>query len=410
MALRETADQIFPELAQNQRNFLLAGGAGLVVSAVGYATNPEQFFPAYLLAYMLVLGLSLGALAFTMIHQLTGGAWGVVARQSLGAATRVLPYLTVLFVPIIIGMPYLYEWTHADVVAHDEILQGKAAYLNTTFFIVRAAFYFAVWNGLAFVLNKWSKEQDETANPALPLRMQRLSAGGLLLYAFTMTFASFDWIMSRDPHWFSTIYGALIMVGQGLITLAFQIIILTWLARRKPMSDALTTTYLHDLANLMFGFTVLWAYMSFSQYLIIWSGNLPEEITWYLDRMQGGWTALGVTLVIFHFAAPFFLLLMRGIKQNRGLVRKVAMLVIAARVLDLFWLIAPEKTHEGGAISLMQAISWQDVVLPMALFSLWIGFYMQQLRQRPLLPVNDPQFEDALGPALAHAHNAGAAH
>ena len=150
--------------------------------------------------------------------------------------------------------------------------------------------------------------------------------------------------------------------------------------------------------------------MSFSQYLIIWSGNLPEEITWYLDRMQGGWTALGVTLVIFHFAAPFFLLLMRGIKQNRGLVRKVAMLVIAARVLDLFWLIAPEKTHEGGAISLMQAISWQDVVLPMALFSLWIGFYMQQLRQRPLLPVNDPQFEDALGPALAHAHNAGAAH
>ena len=304
MALRETADQIFPELAQNQRTFLLAGGAGLVVSAVGYATNPAQFFPAYLLAYMLVLGLSLGALAFTMIHQLTGGAWGVVARQSLGASTRVLPYLTVLFVPIIIGMPHLYEWTHADVVAHDEILQGKAAYLNTTFFIVRAAFYFAVWNGLAFMLDKWSKEQDETANPALPLRMQRLSAGGLLLYAFTMTFASFDWIMSRDPHWFSTIYGALIMVGQGLIALAFQIIILTWLARRKPMSDALTTTYLHDLANLMFGFTVLWAYMSFSQYLIIWSGNLPEEITWYLDRMQGGWTALGVTLVIFHFAAP----------------------------------------------------------------------------------------------------------
>lgn len=287
MALRETADQIFPELAQNQRNFLLAGGAGVAVSAVGYATNPAQFFPAHLLAYMLVLGLSLGALAFTMIHQLTGGAWGVVARQSLGAATRVLPSLTVLFVPIIIGMPHLYEWTHADVVAHDEILRGKAAYLNTTFFIVRAAFYFAVWNGLAFVLNTWSKEQDETANPALPLRMQRLSAGGLLLYAFTMTFASFDWIMSRDPHWFSTIYGALIMVGQGLITLAFQIIILTWLARRKPMSDALTTTYLHDLANLMFGFTVLWAYMSFSQYLIIWSGNLPEEITWYLDRMQG---------------------------------------------------------------------------------------------------------------------------
>ena len=183
-------------------------------------------------------------------------------------------------------------------------------------FIVRAAIYFAVWNGLAFILNKWSKEQDETGDPAISLRMQRVSAGGILLYVICTTFASFDWIMSRDPHWFSTIYGALVIVGQGLVTLAFQIIILTWLARRKPMSDALTTTYLHDLANLMFGFTVLWAYMSFSQYLIIWSGNLPEEIMWYLHRMQGGWTALAVTLVIFHFAAPFFLLLMRGIDRK----------------------------------------------------------------------------------------------
>ncbi|MGE3958997.1 MAG: hypothetical protein AB7H96_19950 [Vicinamibacterales bacterium] len=410
MALRETADQLIPELAQKQRTFLLAGAAGLVVSAVGYATNPAQFFPAYLLAYMLVLGLSLGALAFSMVHQLSGGAWGVVSRQSLGAASRVLPYLTLLFIPIILGMHHLYEWTHEDVVANDPILQGKAAYLNTNFFIIRAVIYFAVWNALAFLMNKWSKEQDETANPELPLRMQRLSSGGLLLHVICMTFASFDWIMSRDPHWFSTIYGALVMVGQGLVTLAFQIIILTWLAQRKPMSTALTTTYLHDLANLMFGFTVLWAYMSFSQYLIIWSGNLPEEITWYLDRMQGGWTALGVTLVVFHFATPFFLLLMRGIKRNAGLVRKVAMLIIVARVLDLFWLIAPEKHHEGGAISLMEAISWMDVVIPVALFALWIGLYMQQLRQRPLLPVHDPQFEEALGPAFAHADNPGTAH
>ena len=200
MALRETAEQIFPELAQNQRRFLLAGAAGAVLSVIGYVTNAEQFFSSYLIGYMLVLGLTLGALGFSMIHQLSGGAWGVVARQSLGAATRVLPYVTVLFLPIAVGMPHLYEWTHADVVAHDEILQGKQAYLNTTFFLVRAAIYFAVWNTLAFLLNKWSKEQDETANPALPLRMQRLSAGGLLLYVICMTFASFDWVMSRDPH------------------------------------------------------------------------------------------------------------------------------------------------------------------------------------------------------------------
>jgi hypothetical protein len=404
MSLRETAEQIFPELAQKQRTFLLAGAAGAVLSAIGYVTNPEQFFTSYLMAYMLVLGLTLGALAFSMIHQLSGGAWGVVARQSLGAATRVLPYVTLLFVPIAFGMPHLYEWTHADIVANDPILQGKQAYLNTPFFLVRAVFYFAVWNGLAFLLNKWSKEQDETGNPALPLRMQRLSAGGILAYGLCMSFASFDWVMSRDPHWFSTIYGALVMVGQGLITLAFQIVMLSWLSKRKPMSEALTPTYLGDLAGLMFAFVVLWAYMSFSQYLIIWSGNLPEEIMWYLHRMQGGWVPMGIVLVVFHFALPFFLLLMRGIKRRTGLVSKVAIAIIFARLLDLFWLIAPETHHDG------LSVSWMDIVIPVTLFALFVGLYLQQLRQRPLLPVNDPQFEEALGPVLAHGANPGTAH
>jgi hypothetical protein len=395
MVLRETADQIFPELAGRQRTFLLAGGAGLVLSAVGYVTNPAQFFTSYLMAYMLVLGLSLGALAFSMIHQLSGGAWGVVARQSLGASTRVLPYLAILFLPIALGMHHLYEWTHEEVVAADAILQGKSAWLNTPFFLVRAAIYFLVWNGLAFLLNKWSKEQDETGDRAIAIRMQRLSGGGLILYAITVTFASFDWMMSRDPHWFSTIYGALVMGGQGLVTLAFQIIMLVYLSRRKPMSEALTTTYLHDLANLMFAFTVLWAYFSFSQYLIIWSGNLPEEIEWYLHRLHGGWQAIGIALVVVHFAAPFFLLLMRGIKRNPALVTKVAMLLIVARLLDLFWLIAPETHHEG------VVFSWMDLVIPAALFALWVGLYFQQLRQRPLLPLHDPQFEEALGPVFA---------
>jgi len=404
MALRETADQIFPELAQNQRNFLLAGAAGAVLSAVGYFTNAEQFFSSYLIAYMLVLGLTLGALGLMMVHQLSGGAWGVVSRQSFGAASRVLPYITILFIPVVIGMPHLYEWTHADVVAKDEILQGKAAYLNTSFFIVRAVIYFAIWNGLAYFLNAWSKAQDETGDRALPLRMQRMSAGGLLLYVVTMSFASFDWVMSRDPHWFSTIYGALIVIGQGLAAFAFTIVMLTRLARRKPMSDALTPTYLGDLAGLMFAGVVLWAYMSFSQYLIIWAGNLPEEIMWYLHRMQHGWTALAVTLVIFHFAAPFFLLLMRGIKQKGSLVSKVAMLILFARLIDMFWLIAPETHHEG------LVVSWMDIVIPVTLFALFVGLYIQQLRQRPLLPVNDPQFEDALGPALAHGANPGTAH
>ena len=367
-------------------------------AAFGLAGCNGAFFGNFV-----VLGLTLGALGFVMIHQLSGGAWGVVARQSLGAASRVMPVVTLLFIPIAIGMPHLYEWTHADVVNADPILRGKAAYLNTSFFLVRAAIYFIVWNGLVFLLNKWSKEQDETGNLELPLRMQRVSAGGLLLHVLCVSFAAFDWVMSRDPHWFSTIYGALVLVGQGLVAMAFQIIVLAWLARRKPMSEALTPVYLGDLAGLMFAMVVLWAYMSFSQYLIIWSGNLPEEIMWYLHREQPGWIPLAIVLVVFHFAAPFFLLLMRGIKRNPSLVTKVAMLVIVARVIDLFWLIAPETHHEGFVLS------WMDLVLPAAMFALWVGLYFQQLRQRPLLPLNDPQFEEALGPAFAHADH-GTAH
>jgi hypothetical protein len=404
MALRDTAEQIFPELAQKQRTFLLAGAAGAVVSALGFVLNPEQFYTSYLMAYMLVLGLTLGALGFVMIHQLSGGAWGVVARQSLNAATRVLPYVSILFIPIIVGMPHLYEWTHADVVAGDPILQWKSSYLNTSFFIIRAVIYFVVWNGLAFLLNKWSQEQEQTGDPAVSIRLQRLSAAGLLLYVILMTFAAFDWVMSRDPHWFSTIYGALIIVGQGLTALAFQIIMLAWLARRRPMNEALTPVYLGDLAGLMFAFVILWAYMSFSQYLIIWSGNLPEEIMWYLHRLQAGWRFVGIALVVVHFALPFFLLLMRGIKQNRGLISKVAMFIIFARLVDLFWLIAPE-THTEGLV-----ISWMDIVLPVTLLALWVGLYLQQLRQQPVLAVHDPQFHDILGPVFAQADTPRTAH
>ena len=404
MALRDTADQIFPELAQKQRTFLLAGAAGAVVSAIGLFTNAEQFYTSYLMGYMLVLGLTLGALGFAMVHQLSGGAWGVVARQSLNAASRVMPYLTVLFIPIIFGMPHLYVWTHADVVAADPILQGKAGYLNPQFFIIRAVVYFAVWNGLAYLLNKWSQEQEETADPAISIRLQRLSAGGLLVYVLLMTLASFDWVMSRDPHWYSTIYGLIFIVGQGLTTLAFQIIMLAWLARRKPMDAALTPVFLGDLAGLMFAALILWAYVSFSQYLIIWSGNLPEEIMWYLHRLQTGWRFIGITLVVTHFALPFILLLMRGIKQNRDLISKVAMFIIFARLVDLFWLIGPE-THTEGV-----AISWMDVVLPVTLLALWVGLYLQQLRRRPVLPVHDPQFHDILGPMFAQADTPRTAH
>jgi hypothetical protein len=403
MVLNRTAGQDIPELEQYQRQFLLAGAAGAVVSLIGYFMNPTQFFQSYLMAYMFVLGLTLGSLALGMVHQLSGGAWGVVIRRQMGAASRVLPVLTVMFLPIVFGMSHLYEWTHADIVNADPVLKGKQLYLNTPFFLVRAAIYFAGWNTVSFLLNKWGLEQDQTGDPRYARRMQMLSGGGLLVYGLCITFASFDWLMSLEPHWFSTIYGVLILGGQGLSALAFLITALVWLARRPPLRDIVLPSHFHDLANLMLAFVMLWAYFSFSQYLIIWSGNLPEEIAWYLHRLQTGWRFVAVTLVIFHFMVPFLLLLSRTVKRAPDMIVKVALAILVARLVDLFWLIAPEFHHDG------IFVSWMDVVLPATLISIWIGCFLWQLRGRALLPVYDPQFEETLGPIIDRLDKPGTA-
>ncbi len=396
-SLTETADQLIPSLRQHQRRLLTVGIAGGLISVVGLWTNPAQFFQSYLVAYMFVLGVTLGCLALGMVHQLSGGAWGVVIRRPIGAASRVLPVLTVLFLPLVFGMSHLYEWTHADVVAGDEALQHKQLYLNVPFFLIRAVFYFAVWNALSFFLNAWSLEQDRTGDPAIARRMQLLSAGGLLGYGLTVTFASFDWLMSLEPHWFSTIYGVLIIGGQGLAALAFLIVASAWLSRRPPLQGIIVPSHFHDLGNLMLAFVMLWAYFAFSQYLIIWSGNLPEEIAWYLHRLQTGWRAVGTLLVVLHFVVPFGLLLSRAIKRQANLLVKVAYLILVLRVVDLYWLVAPEF-HRDGVV-----VSWLDLVLPISLSAFWLGCFVWQLRGRAILPVHDPQFDEALGRLIERA-------
>jgi len=403
MTPNRTAGDEIPELALVQRRFLIAGGVGGALSLVGWFVNPRQFYQSYLMAYVFILGITLGCLALGMIHQLSGGSWGVLVRRPIGAASRVLPVLTVLFLPIVLGMHHLYEWTHAEVVAHDEILLGKQLYLNIPFFLIRAAVYFLVWNGLVYFLNAWSLEQDRTGDPRLSRRMQQLSGAGLVLYGLTMTFASFDWLMSLEPHWFSTIYGVLIMGGQGLMAMAFLVVVLVWLSRRPPLDTVVTASHFHDLANLMLAFVMLWAYFSFSQYLIIWSGNLPEEIAWYLHRLQTGWRLVAIALVIFHFVAPFILLLSRTIKREPSLLVTVAVGILVARVVDLFWLIAPEF-HRDGIV-----VSWMDIALPLTLGSVWAGCFIAQLRGRAILPIHDPQFDEAFGVTTEREHP-GTAH
>jgi hypothetical protein len=225
--------------------------------------------------------------------------------------------------------------------------------------------------------------------------MQMTSAVGLVAYGLTMTFASFDWLMSLEPHWFSTIYGVLIMGGQALTAWAALIVVLVWLSRRPPLDALVMPDHFHDLANLMLAFVMLWAYFAFSQYLIIWSGNLPEEIAWYLHRLQTGWRFIGAMLVVFHFAVPFLLLLSRAVKRDPQMLVQVAAGILVMRVVDLFWLIAPEF-HRNGI-----AISWMDITLLLSLASIWIGCFIWQLRGRAILPMHDPQFDEALGRLIA---------
>jgi hypothetical protein len=393
MALQQTADELIPDLRPLQRPLLTAGIAGLGVSALGGLFNPTQFFQSYLMAYMFCLGTTLGCLALGMVHQLSGGAWGVVLRRPIGGAVRVLPILTVLFLPILFGMSRLYIWTHAG----DAALRHNRLYLNVPFFIIRAAIYFLVWNGLSYFLNAWSLEQDRTGDPRIARRMQRLSAGGLVAYGLTITFASFDWLMSISPDWYSTIYGVLIIAGQGLSALAFLIVVVAWLSRRPPLDRIIMPAHFHDAGNLTLAFVMLWAYFSFSQYLIIWAGDLPPEISWYQHRLQTGWRVVGLTLVLFHFAVPFLVLLSRRIKRESADLARLALWILAARLVDLFWLIAPDFHRDGFHIS------WLDVLLPASLASIWLAAFVWQLRGRAILPVHDPEFDETLGPIVGRS-------
>jgi len=364
---------------------------GLLLTGAGFAmAGLDRFYEAYLVAYVFWVGVSLGSLALLMVHHLSGGAWGVVIRRPLEAATRTLPLMALLFLPIVAGMGHLYHWTHADAVAADPIMQAKEAYLNTPFFLARQVFYFACWIVMASLLNRWSAEQDRTGDPALAVRMARLSGAGLLVFGLTVTFATVDWTMSVNPHWFSTIWGMLYMVGQALSALAFVIAVLVMLATVPPLDRVVNASHLHDLGKLLFAFLMLWAYLSFSQFLIIYSANLAEEIPHYLVRSAGGWQWVGWSLVVLHFALPYGLLLARDTKRNFNRLRVIAMWVVVIRLLDYYWHVAPEFHTTGLSVTLV------DVALPIAIGGVFVAAFAAQLKGRPLLPLQDPGLAKAL--------------
>jgi hypothetical protein len=379
-----------------QQRALIAGMIGVVLCVIGYVKSPESLLHSYLLAFMFILGLSLGSLGLLMMQHLTGGMWGIVIRRPLESATRALPLVFILFAPIFFGFRYLYgAWLNAPATGEGRLSDFQQHYLTASWFHIRALIYFAVWLLLMWVFNNWSRKQDiDREDRALRRRLKMLAGPGIILYVFAMSFAAIDWVMSLSPHWASTIYGFLYVAGQLISSMSLMICVVVLLSRAPVFQGVLKPRYLHDLGKLLLAFVMLWAYFSFSQLLIIWSGNSPEEISFYRSRLYGEWVYVSVIILIFHFFVPFFLLLSRDLKRNPSLLPKVAMWLIFMRFVDIYWLTRPEFTPS--AIP-----SLWDLAAGLGLIGLWFFVFAWQLQKMPLLPLGDPKLEEVLDP---HEH------
>jgi hypothetical protein len=407
------------ELGRYRTRALLVGVVFLVIGAVlaflmgasaGYG-GIVHVLRSYLVGFFLVTGVSVGSLAWLFLGHMTGGAWAVTSRRLFEAAARCIPLCAVLFIPVVVSLfvhehgHSVYEWSDPAHVSGDPALQHKSTYLNIPFFIVRGLIYFAVWFGFAVILSRWSAQQDRTSDPRLRRKLQDISGPGILLFGLTATFAAIDWGMSLEPHWFSTIYGLIVMAGWGLSALAFMITVAVYLGSREPMAGAYHPHHFHDWGKLLLALVMLYAYFSFSQFLITWAGNLPEETPFYLRRLRGGWQFVGLAIILFHFALPFVLLLSRARKRAPRSLRRIALLMIFMRVVDLVFLFAP-SVHQGGEPD-WHTGDLARSFLPMfamalGLGGIWLWFYFGQLASRPLLPLGERDLAQAIAPAEGH--------
>ena len=396
-------DLTAPEVVRkiSQRSLVIGVVFALISGALAFV-RPDEFYRAYLLGFMCWLGVALGSMAIVMIRHLTGGGWGTVIRRILGAAMRTLPVLAILFIPIIIavGQHRIYPWAMPLESIQDAHIREhlekhsfiKASYLNFSGFFIRAVIYFAIWNVLSFLLSKWSKQTDHAGAPDNSGRFKAVAGPGLILYGFTISFAAIDWVMSLDPSWISTIFGLLILIGEVLSAMCFAVVVERILFNYKPMSEMLTPDFVHDHGKWMLTFIMVWAYFSFSQWLIIWAGNLPAEITFYLKRLSNGWGSIGLFLVLFHFAIPFALLLSRPFKRDIRRLVWLAVWMMLMRYLDLFWIIEPN-------FSKTLTVTIADIVVPIAIGGIWLWYFFRNLAALPLLPAYDPDAHEVLQPA-----------
>ncbi|HEY0049471.1 MAG TPA: hypothetical protein VGB68_09320 [Pyrinomonadaceae bacterium] len=378
------------------------GGIAAIVILIAALIMPEmreQALRSWLLGFCLWGGIGIGSIGILLLQYLTGGAWGVVIRRILEASSRTLPIVFLLFQPILIGDGSLYGWTHPK--PGDKIMEIRDAYLNYPFWALRAVLYFLLWGVMAVLLNRWSKQVDDTGDWSLLQKASRFSGPTMVFYVLLVSFAAIDWTMSLDQHWYSTIWGLLFVVGWALAAFAFVIVILAWLSTRAPMNRVVGKRHFHDLGKLVLALVMVWAYFNFSQFLIIWSGNLPEETQWYITRMSGGWGVIGVALIVLHFAFPYLVLLSRDIKRNAKYLAMLAIFILFMRLVDLYYIIGPAPTTTSHA-EMGFHISWMDFLAPVAVGGIWLWWFFGELRKRPLVPINDPFLENAIEHGKGH--------
>ena len=373
----------------------------VIVLGMGMKYGWPLFLRAWLVAFLFWLGLTTGSLCLLMLQYTSGGNWGRVGRRFWEAAAGNLPLMLLAWLPIAIWMKQLYEWAawpYKEAIAR--LGQSKVdLYLNATGFRIRGVLYFLGWMGLYWILMKWSKREEAgSTSPAQFVAVQNWSGFGIVFYAAAITFASIDWAMSLYPEWWSTVWGMLFMVGQVLSAFAFTIVLLVKLAPIEPLSRMFKMDYLHDFGKLMFAFVVLWAYLSFSQWLIIWSGNMLSEIRWYLMRLHQGWQYFGTLLIFVHFVFPFALLLSRSLKRHGRRLILIALLILCMRLVDLFWLTAPNfyKGTAEGLTNFKVPDAAMYILCPIALGGIWLFLFFSRLEKRSLMPVNDPHFVEML--------------
>ncbi len=390
------ARQVYWEQARSKRVAMIGfivGAIGIGATLIGTTVlDPVQAYGAYLFAYILFLSVALGSLFFVLLHHITGARWGVVLRRIAEAAMSTLPIFALLFLPIAFGMKHLFEWSDPAIVAGDEILQGKAGYLNVGFFAVRAVIYFAIWSGLAVYLSRKSVQQDRGDGAAILASLKAASAPGMMLFGLSITFAAFDWLMSLSPHWFSTIFGVYVFSGAFQGALAMLIVATMLLHRGGLLRGVVTIEHYHDLGKLLFGFTIFYGYIAFVQYFLIWYANMPEETFWYLDRWNHGWSGVSLAMIAFSFALPFLWLITRHAKRNLGPLLIGALMVILGRLLDVYWIVMPSLDHHHAGPQL----NWVVFTALLGVGGIFVGLMAWRLGKHPLIPIGDPHLRSSL--------------